>query len=195
MSFGRFSLWEPTCMHCVNFALWTRRGLCGRFIGPYIKFLSFMHLIDLNYILFNLIYYLDFVLLYNFCLFMPTFFQKHSLHRSWPTHIPTWRLHPCCSSLRLTHIITNRHSNLTTSSLLFLPQAYTGHDQQTFQSDDFILVVPEPFLVSVHLHGMTLSFLSDRNPLWAHNEGWTRFQIALLVFLLILLLISLSWQK
>ena len=70
------------------------------------------------YILFNLIYYLDFVLLYIFVLFMPTFFQK-----------------------QLTQVMTYRHSNLTTSSLLFLPQAYTHHNQQTFQPDDFILIV------------------------------------------------------
>ena len=27
-----------------------------------------------------------------------------------------------------------------------------------------------PFLSSVHLHGTTLSFLSDRNPLWTHSS-------------------------
>ena len=78
-----------------------------------------MHLIDLNYILFNLIYYLDFVLLYIFC-----FVHANIL-----------------SETQLTQVMTYRHSNLTTSSLLFLPQAYTHHNQQTFQPDDFILIV------------------------------------------------------
>ena len=30
------------------------------------------------------------------------------------------------------------------------------------------LLVPAPFLFSVHQHGMTFPFLSDRNPLWNH---------------------------
>ena len=31
------------------------------------------------------------------------------------------------------------------------------------------LLVPAPFLFSVHLHGMTFPFLSDRNSLWTHS--------------------------
>ena len=38
-----------------------------------------------------------------------------------------------------------------------------------FHSPDFSLLVPAPFLFSVHLHGMTFPFLSDRNPLWTHS--------------------------
>ena len=32
------------------------------------------------------------------------------------------------------------------------------------------LLVPAPFLFSVHQHGMTVPFLSDRNPLWTHSS-------------------------
>ena len=32
------------------------------------------------------------------------------------------------------------------------------------------LLVPAPFLSSVHLHGMTFPFLSDRNPLWTPSS-------------------------
>ena len=31
-------------------------------------------------------------------------------------------------------------------------------------------VGPAPFLFSVHLHGMTFPFLSDRNPLWTYSS-------------------------
>ena len=39
-----------------------------------------------------------------------------------------------------------------------------------FLATDSPLLVPAPFLFSVHLHGMTFPFLSDRNPLWAHSD-------------------------
>ena len=33
--FGTLSLWDPTWMHCVYIALWTRKILCGSFYEPY----------------------------------------------------------------------------------------------------------------------------------------------------------------
>ena len=42
MSLGSFSLWEPTCMHCVYLALWTCKVLCGSFYVPHINFHSFI---------------------------------------------------------------------------------------------------------------------------------------------------------
>ena len=41
------------------------------------------------------------------------------------------------------------------------------------------LLVHAPFLFSVHLHGMTIPFLSDRNSLWTHsNVTWKTFLFA-----------------
>ena len=34
----------------------------------------------------------------------------------------------------------------------------------------YLMLVPAPLLFSVHLHGMTFPFLSDRNPLWTHSN-------------------------
>ena len=42
MSFGSFSLWELTCVHCEYLALWTRKVLCGSFECAIYK-LSFIH--------------------------------------------------------------------------------------------------------------------------------------------------------
>ena len=39
-----------------------------------------------------------------------------------------------------------------------------------FLAPDSPLLVPVPFLFLVHLHGMTLSFLCDRNPLWTRSD-------------------------
>ena len=39
-----------------------------------------------------------------------------------------------------------------------------------FLAPDSPLFVPAPFLFSVHQHGMTFPFLSDRNPLWTHSS-------------------------
>ena len=41
---GSFSLWEPTCMHCVYLALWTRKGFEWQFLSPYINFHSSIHI-------------------------------------------------------------------------------------------------------------------------------------------------------
>ena len=42
VSFGSFSLWELTCMHCVYLALWTCKVLCGSFLCTVYKF-SLIH--------------------------------------------------------------------------------------------------------------------------------------------------------
>ena len=39
-----------------------------------------------------------------------------------------------------------------------------------FLAPDSPLLVPAPFQFSVHLHGMTFPFLSDRNPLWTLSD-------------------------
>ena len=39
-----------------------------------------------------------------------------------------------------------------------------------FPAPDYPLLVPLPFLFSVHLHGMTFPFLFDKNPLWTHSN-------------------------
>ena len=39
-----------------------------------------------------------------------------------------------------------------------------------FLAPDSPLLVPAPFLFSVHQHGMTFPFLSDRNPPWTHSK-------------------------
>ena len=51
------------------------------------------------------------------------------------------------------------HPPVLSALLLILPAS-------RFLAPDSPLLVPAPFLFLVHLHGMTVPFLFDRNPLW-----------------------------
>ena len=47
-----------------------------------------------------------------------------------------------------------------------------------FLTPDSPLLVPAPFLFSVHQHGMTFPFLSNRNPLWTHSNLIWKFSFS-----------------
>ena len=61
------------------------------------------------------------------------------------------------------HVFNFTHPPVLSAQLLTLSAS-------RFLAPDSPLLVPELFLSSVHLHGMTFPFLSDRNPLWTHSS-------------------------